>query len=164
MTRYHNNNTNWKRYFAYLKFLRWFKFYQYFFMFLFLVISTYYFFNKQTHYVRKEWSIYDCLFSTSTFTLKPYQKYYVSWDNEAYYLVYIIINGEAVGSSSIGNFFISGKEPTDMKVHIFPRKTNPLNLGFSVREIKVEEVDFVDKDKYLSVDTLKYFIQKHKNN
>jgi hypothetical protein len=158
-----NKKTNWNRFFAYLKFLRWFKFYQYFFIFLFLVISTYYFFNKQIHYVRKEWSIYDSYFSTSTIGLEPNKYYYVSWDNETYYLVYIIVDGEVVGNSNIGNFYTSTRKPSDVQVHVFQRQLNPLNLVFSVREIKVEEVNYIDSNKYISIDTLKYYIHRRKH-
>ena len=163
MASYHNSNTNWKRYFAYLKFLRWFKFYQYFFMFLFFVLSTYYFFDKQVHYVRKVWSIYDSYFYTSSIGLEPDKYYYVSWDNDTYYLVYIIVDGEASGNSTIGNFYTSTRKPSELEVHVFQRHFNPFSMVFSVREIKVEEVNYVDDKKYLSVDTLKYFIHKKKN-
>ena len=132
-------------------------------MFLFCVVSTYYFFNKQIHYVRKEWSIYDSYLSTSTISLEPKKYYYFSWDNEAYYLVYIIVDGGAFGNSSIGNFYTSTRKPSDVQVHVFQRQPNPLNIIFSVREIKVEEVNYIDSNKYLSVDTMKYFIYKRKH-
>lgn len=157
-----HNKTNWNRYFKYLKFLRWFKFYQYLFLFLFCGVSSYYFFNKQIHYVRKEWSIYDSYFSTSTISLEPNKYYYVSWDNEAYYLVHIFIDDEAISPNNIGNFYTSTRKPSDLSVHVFQRQLNPLNLIFSVREIKVAEVNYIDSNKYISADTIKYFIHNRK--
>ena len=160
---FNNKYINWNRFFVYLKFLRWFRFYQYLFLFLFCGVSAYYFFNEQIHYERKEWSIYDSYFSTSTISLDSKKYYYFNWDNEAYYLAELFVDGEVLRPNNLGNFYTSTREPSDIKVHVFQRQPNPLNVIFSVREIKVEEVNYIDSNKYISVDTLKYFIHKRKH-
>ena len=153
---------NWDRYFVYLKFLRWFKFYKYLFLTLFCAISIYYFFNKQIHYVRKEWSIYDSYFSTSTVTLEPNKYYYFSWDYEAYYLVNISVDDVNATINNATDLYTSTRKPVEVQIHLFQRRPNPLNIIFSVREIKLEEVDNVIDKKYVSIDTLKYIIHSKK--
>ena len=153
--------TNWNRYFAYLKFLRWYRFYQYLFLFIFFALTFYYFLNKEIQYVRNEWTIFDTKLFTSSVILEPEKYYYFNWDISSYGLVYVEIDDERFyfnRNNKFNNFFTSTRKPVDIGVHIFQREFNPFSDMFSIKEVNVKEVTSYNKSMYMTIDTLKYYL------
>lgn len=167
----------WDIFFALLKFKRWFRFFQYLFLFLFFAISIYYFTNKQIHYVRKEWTMYNAGPFSSEYTLDTGKIYYVSWDNSNCDIKKMIVNGEdnyfqnlyvnwpffwkAWYGSHWPNIYLDRgfiakvNFPTTIEIKMEMYSRNPFDWMTMFEKIRVIEISKIDSSKFLDLEKIK---------
>lgn len=173
--------TNWNFFFAFLKFQRYFRFFQYLFLFLFFAISVFYFSNKQIQYVRKEWIMYDTWLFTSEHTLDTGKIYRIKWDNSRVDILRLFVDGTPNYFRNVydhwpklwmfnpgnywgairlnGSFFTKVNSPTtiEMRTQVYSRDIN--SRLFHFEKIIVNEVEFIDSTNYIDLSRMKVLLK-----